>query len=71
MCVSELQIGFSVTADWLRKWHKGFESINKSSNTLHQNQSNEIGVEDDDKTTNNDDNDWVNAERNKNWSAAN
>ena len=35
MCVSELQIGFSVTPDWLRKWHKIFESINEHNYSLH------------------------------------
>ena len=36
-----------------------------------ENHSNEIGVDDDDKATNNDDVDWFNAERYRNLSGAN
>ena len=71
MCVSELQIGFSVTPDWLRKWHKIFESINEHVIWCDVMWCDEIGVQDDYKATNDDDDDWVNTERNKNLSGAN
>lgn len=55
-------------------WESGTGFLSQSTRVaMHstENHSNEIGVEDDDKATNNDDVDWFNAERYRNLSGAN